>query len=274
VSVQPGIPATHEGVARSHLVAWAEALLGSRRALLIDGRIDAAALRSSLEAERWDAVRWLDAAADDLPVDALRSAGEAGLRVLLAVRGLDRRQGAGVAERLRGIVAGSQVLVQGSMIASIGGEPPAAVELDTGSVHDGAVHRLLLAVNVDEEEASRAAGAVAQLVVDTTFVTQLGRLEAAYWELRRANARLTRKNLGRHDAAAASVVGRLTTELRETSRQLEIEIEVARRNDEYFQGARAKLDEPHHRAAERLYQMLGALPGGRALTRRALSRGR
>jgi hypothetical protein len=274
VSVAPRIPATPEGVARSQLEAWAEALLGSRRVLALDGPIGADALRSTLEAEAWDAVRWLDAPAEDLPVDALRGAGRAGLRVLLAVRGLDRRQGAALAERLGGVVAGAQVLVQGSMIATIGGEPPAAVELDSGSVHDGAVHRLLFAVNVDEEAASRAADTLAQVVVESAFTTQLARLEAAYWELRRANARLTRENLGRHDAAAASVVGRLSTELRETRRQLEIEIEVARRNDEYFQAARAKLDEPHHRAAERLHQMIGVLPGGRALTRRALSRGR
>ena len=69
-------------------------------------------------------------------------------------------------------------------------------------------------------------------------------------------------------------MGPLTTELEEIRRQLAIEIEVARQNDEYFQAARAKLDEPHHRAAERLYQVIAKLPGGGAITRKALSRGR
>ena len=88
-------------------------------------------------------------------------------------------------------------------------------------------------------------------------VDRVAQLETALASLRRANARLARERLGRHDAGAASIVWQLA----ETRRRLDTEVEVARRNDEYFQAARAKLGEPHHRAAERLGGIVRSLRG-------------
>ena len=260
------LPGTPEHVAGRHLETWAAALAGDRRTLALRGP---AALDGVAGHE---ALTWLDAPADALPVDRLRDAAAAGVRVVLAVEGLEREAAAPLAERLGALVAGEQLQVQGTLISGLGGAPaetPAAV----GAGEDRP-RRILLTANVEPEELERAASVQLALALEDVHGAQLERLEAAYWSLRRANARLARENLGRHDAAAASVVGPLTTELEEIRRQLAIEVEVARQNDEYFQAARAKLDEPHHRAAERLYQVLAKLPGGGALTRKALSRGR
>ena len=262
------LPGTAEHAAERHLEAWAAALAGERRTLSLRG---GAALDGVAE---HDAITWLDAPAETLPVERLRDAAAAGVRLVLAVSGLERGAAAALAERLGALVAGEQLHVQGTLISGPDGAPgggglPAAV----GS-GDEPPRRILLTANVEPEELERAASVRLALALEDVHAAQLQRLEAAYWSLRRANARLARENLGRHDAAAASVVGPLTTELEEIRRQLAIEIEVARQNDEYFQAARAKLDEPHHRAAERLYQVIAKLPGGSAITRKALSRGR
>jgi hypothetical protein len=263
VSALPGTP---EHAAERHLEAWAAELAGDRRALSLRG----AASLDGLDGH--DALTWLDAPAKALPVERLRDAAVAGVRLVLAVSGLERGTAAALAERLGALVAGEQLHVQGTVICGPDGAPggvPAAV--GTG---DEPPRRILLTANVEPEELERAASVRLALALEDVHAAQLERLEAAYWSLRRANARLARENLGRHDAAAASVVGPLTTELEEIRRQLAIEVEVARQNDEYFQAARAKLDEPHHRAAERLYQVIAKLPGGGAITRKALSRGR
>ncbi len=248
MSALPGVP---EDVARRHVEAWAGALGGGREPLVV-----------------------LDEPVESLPVERLRAAAEAGRPVVVAVRDVERSAAEALAERIGAQVAGVQLLVHGSLIAGPGQVPAEA----PASVTDGAgadrACRVLLTANVGEDELSRAASAQLMFALESVHGAQLLRLEAAYWSLRRANARLTRENLGRHDAAAASIVGRLSTELKTVKHQLEIEIEVARRNDEYFQAARAKLNEPHHRAAERLFGLLRVVPGGQALSRKALSRGR
>ena len=260
------LPGTAEHAAERHLEAWAAELAGGRRTLDLRG---AAELDGVTD---FEAVTWLDAPAEALPVERLRDAAAAGVRLVLAVSGLERGAAAGLAERLGALVAGEQLHVQGTLISGPGGAPGDAPAAVGGG--EEPPRRILLAANVEPEELERAASVRLALALEDVHAAQLERLEAAYWSLRRANARLARENLGRHDAAAASVVGPLTTELEEIRRQLAIEVEVARQNDEYFQGARAKLDEPHHRAAERLYQVIAKLPGGGAITRKALSRGR
>jgi hypothetical protein len=122
----------------------------------------------------------------------------------------------------------------------------------------------------DHASVAEPAAPVAAPVLSDDDDARVQRLEEAVASLRRANARLMREQLGRHDAAAASLVGQLS----DTRRRLAVEIEVGRRNDEYFQAARSKLLEPHHRAAERLQEIVRSIPGGRALKRRWSARGR
>ena len=260
------LPGTAEHAAERHLEAWAAALAGDRSTLTLRG----AASVDGLDGHA--ALTWLDAPAEALPVERLRDAAAGGVRLVLAVSGLERGAADGLAERLGALVAGEQLHVQGTLISGPDGAPGASPAAVGGS--EEPPRRILLTANVEPEELERAASVRLALALEDVHAAQLERLEAAYWSLRRANARLARENLGRHDAAAASVVGPLTTELEEIRRQLAIEVEVARQNDEYFQAARAKLDEPHHRAAERLYQVIAKLPGGGAITRKALSRGR
>lgn len=86
-------------------------------------------------------------------------------------------------------------------------------------------------------------------------------LEQANRELQRTNVRLARRHLGKHDAAAASVVHRFqrrvedaeaalaakeaeATALRE---QLASAVDAAKQNDLYFQDARRQLSRPEHR---------------------------
>jgi hypothetical protein len=272
---QRGTIRTTDDVTRRHVEAWAAPLIEGRRSLVLEGGADDPDLRAQLaDAERWEAVCWLDAPRTGLPLHLLATAAGAGVRLVLAVRGLDPAAGEGLAERIGGHVVGRQAIVQASLIgdpadAADGGGP--VVSLADGGA---AAHRTLIVANAGSEETEGALDAVAGLLAETVDATHVERLETAYRAMRRANARLVRENLGRHDAAAASVIGRLTTELAEATHRLETEIEVARRNDEYFQAARSKLGEPHHRAAEKLYQMIGRIPAGQALSRRLLSRGR
>jgi hypothetical protein len=260
------LPGTPDHAAERHLEAWAAELAGERRTLSLRGAAELDGL------DGHDVLAWLGAPAEMLPVERLRDAAAAGVRLVLAVSGLERGDAPSLAERLGALVAGEQLHVQGTLISGPDGAPGSSPAAVGGS--EEPPRRILLTANVEPEELERAASVRLALALEDVHAAQLERLEAAYWSLRRANARLARENLGRHDAAAASVVGPLTTELEEIRRQLAIEVEVARQNDEYFQAARAKLDEPHHRAAERLYQAIAKLPGGGAITRKALSRGR
>jgi SAM-dependent methyltransferase len=95
-------------------------------------------------------------------------------------------------------------------------------------------------------------------------------LERANDELWRANGRLARHQLGIHDSAAASVIGRLERRTQEAERRvreleerLALEVEVAKQNDRNFQNVRATLELPRHRAVDALHRRMLRLPGGR-----------
>jgi hypothetical protein len=271
-SLPPAVVRARNDVTRRHVAAWAEPLLSGRQTLVLsEDSDDAVVLAQLADPGQWEAVSWLDAPRSGLPLHLLATAADAGVRLVLGVRGLDPATAKRVAERLGGRVVGRQAMVQASLISGAAeqSDPDVSLAGDTGGAH-----RTLIVANVGEEEAERALDAVAGLHAEPIDAAYIDRLETAYRAMRRANARLTRENLGRHDAAAASVIGRLTTELEKAEYRLGIEIEVARRNDEYFQSARSKLGEPHHRAAERLVQALGRIPAGQAVTRRLLARGR
>ena len=98
------------------------------------------------------------------------------------------------------------------------------------------------------------------------------RLERALTELQRANTLLAREQLGRHDAAAATIVGRLEQqalaareETREWQRRFEYEQALALQHHQWMKALESKLNAPHHRAAEKLYQLVLKFPGMRIL---------
>ena len=99
-------------------------------------------------------------------------------------------------------------------------------------------------------------------------------LEHANAELRRANGRLARRHLGRHDSAAASMVDKLEKRataaegrLAHLERRLDIEVEVAKNNDLMYQHAKATLDSPRYRAVDSVRDKVLAVPGLAALAR-------
>lgn len=99
-------------------------------------------------------------------------------------------------------------------------------------------------------------------------------LRATNAELRRANARLARERLGRHDSAAASVLSRLErrlgdaeAEVKRLEARLETEMEVAARNHAMFERARDQLQAPRYVVMDRIRARLLTIPGLQRLTR-------
>jgi hypothetical protein len=174
-----------------------------------------------------------------------------------------------LADAIGGEVVAAQFLAEGALLEPSGGSaeaPAATVRRDLVGDPDDAVAWLVAAgLPADAALPGAAEGTITFAPAAWAY---LARLERANEELQRANMRLARENLGVHDAAAASVIGRyeaqvteerrrnmeLSAENRRLAEQLEIEIEVARRNDQYFQAARAKLNERHHRVIEGIHR--------------------
>lgn len=188
-----------------------------------------------------------------------------------------------LADQIGGEVVATQHLTEGSLIApdrAPEGAGTVDADVHTGAVADGDdAHSWLLAANVTTPRVSSVPVEVrATLTLAPVHRAYTSRLEQANAKLWRSNNRLARESLGQHDSAAAAIVGRLNAEVREAtlqtraaelrnleaetraarleaeiahlSHRLEIEIEVGRRNDEYFQAARAKLLQPHHRLVD------------------------
>jgi hypothetical protein len=296
-----GIPLPPADVARAHQAAWAAALCGSRRTLTLSGTADAvAALRRALDDQsmRWEAVAWLDgleiASSLDSAVEVLRDAVGQGLLVLVVVpntrlsdpltfaparsRGWDDARS--MADALRARIV-PQYLAEGSLIGPSSSEE---AETLTGRLlaHEGSepddAHAWLLVANAPEDALSAAEASLRMAGARLQF-TQLAALEAANAELRRANARLARERLGKHDSAAASVIGPLEARVRtaeaaaaDLERRLEIEKQVAIQNDELFQQARRQLGSPRYKAVDRLRARLIKIPGMRRLGTAVLRR--
>ena len=275
-------------IARRQRAEWGEAIGDGRRALAIDGSGEDAlqALAAALDGEpQWEAVVWLEGieTTHALPeaVGTLAKAARRGLGVALVVPntrhmdhgrfrnaiGLDEARS--IAERLGGEIVATQHLAEGALLERAGeadGAPAVRIHRDLLADPEDAF-AWLVAAGLPGAGADAVAASVTFAPVHRAFI---GHLERANAELRRANVRLAREKLGVHDAAAAAFVARyerLQRELEATKKQLAIEIEVGRRNDEYFQAARAKLDEPQHRAAEGIYRRLARIPGVKLLTR-------
>lgn len=117
----------------------------------------------------------------------------------------------------------------------------------------------------------RVRAAVGPEVADE-IEARISRLEVAIAALQEANTRLAREHLGRHDAAAATVVGRLEQrtlaaeeQMRNWQQRFEYEQALALQHHQWMKALESKLHAPHHRAAEKLYQLLLRLPGMRLL---------
>src|SRR5687767_6248914 len=99
---------------------------------------------------------------------------------------------------------------------------------------------------------------------------KVARLEQALAALQRANTLLAREQLGHHDAAAATIVGRLEQqalaareETLEWQRRFEYEQALALQHHQWMKALESKLNAPHHRAVEKLYQVVLRIPGMR-----------
>jgi hypothetical protein len=267
-------PRSSADVARAHREAWAAALCAGRRVLALRGGVEGLReLEAALEdaSEPWDAVTWLDDAGeaiDERGRSALAAAAARRWLVVIAVpSALDGGEGWELARDLAAALGEAtllpQWLAEGSLIGA--GEEDVRARLlgERGDVEDAAAW--LVCSGASEEELT-AAGASSRLraVAMPVHRSYVAALERANAELERANARLGRARLGRHDAAAAVAVRRLTAaeqRVAELEQRLEVEIEVARQNDRNFQAVRAHLDAPHHRVAESLSVRLRKVPG-------------
>ena len=280
---------TPEDIARGQRAAWAAGVCEGLSTLTVTGDGDEALARLSSRLGDgdvpWQAVAWPDglaaAASLDRVAEVLGHAVSHGLRVAVAVpntRMLPTREARGslgadearrLADAIDGEIVAAQFLADGALIRSTG-RPTEALDARVrhdlvGDPEDAVAWLLAAGVPGDAVGAGLAEATITFAPARWAYLT---RLERANEELQLANTRLARKSLGVHDAAAASVIGRIDAELREEQarnqqlageneylkKQLEIEVEVARRNDEYFQAARAKLNQRHHRLVEAVHR--------------------
>lgn len=203
-------------------------------------------------------VLWLgaDPAAPDAD-GVLRLLGAAvaeGLPAIVEVPGADAAPALTVAGALPGGVVLERRSVEAAVLAPA--EDPAAPALPAGT---GVVAGRLVCCGL-APDAVREACARAEATAGEVRDAHLQALEEAVEDLRRANVRLAREHLGRHDSAAASVVHRLQS-------RYEQEREIALENDRLFQEARGRLNTPHHRAADKIALWLKGIPGGSLVSR-------
>jgi hypothetical protein len=246
-----------------HRVTWAAAVVG-------EGVLDLEAVDDpSAALDEAPAAVWLDGYSPAAR-DALVRAAERGAQLVVAVPA-STDTGEDLARALPGATVVPQVPAGGSLI---GAAQAGEVRLNEPGAREYAVW-LLVCANVDVEEASARLGVAA----GAQLAAQLARLSEAVEALREANVRLAREHLGRHDAAAGAVIGRAERHAqhwREQAEQwrarFEFEQELAIRHHEWFEAARNRLEEPHHRAAERVVAFARRIPGLRWLVKRLRGR--
>lgn len=245
------VPATIHDLMYEHRLRWAAALLGEDAVDLQAAADPAAALDGS------EAAVWLDGYTPEAR-DALVQAAERGARLVVAVRaGTDHAEA--LARALPGATVVPQAAAGGSLI---GDATTATVDVSEPASRDRASW-LLVCANVNPE----AAAARLDVAVGTELATQFDRLDQALEALREANVRLAREKLGRHDAAAGAVTGRAEREAEHFRERFEFEQELASRHHDWFKAAEARLQQPHHRAADRIVNALRRIPGIRLIVR-------
>ena len=221
------------------------------------------------------AITWIEGIpAAGLPAGALallRTAASSGLLVVVVLPagrrgkedGFDFEEASRIAAQVDGVLL-AQYLAEGSLISAADELPerlPARV--DAGALADRADARAwLVLANAEPEARDGVADGAFALSLAPVHGAYLERLEQANAGLRRANARLARANLGRHDSSAASFawqlkqakdrISELNQELEQMQERLAMEVEIGIRNDQYFQTARAQLQTRPHQIAMRV----------------------
>jgi hypothetical protein len=287
--VSEAMPPAVAELAAEHRRVWAASACANLSTLDLDATDDPVRTleRAFNEDADWEAVTWLEGldgvGGIDVVGEALGQAVSRGLRVIVAVpntrlrMGLDasgspplgRDEAIALAKQL-GAELVEQRLAEGSLIGT-GDEQLAGHVLAQASAEPDDADAWLVCAGFDTAEA----GSDARLRLSARPVHRayLAALERANEELRLANVRLGRDQIGRHDAAAASVVGRMDTRMRELEQEvkrltdrLELEKEVAFQNDRLFQAARAQLAAPRYRAVDAARARVLRIPGARRLT--------
>jgi hypothetical protein len=240
-----------------HRLAWATAVLG-------DDAVDLGAAddpRAALAPAA--AALWLDGY-EPSTLDDLRAAARRGTRLVVAVPARSE-----AAEQLASAFDHATVIPQLPAFASlIGTVATATVNVDAAGSPDRAAW-LLVTANLDAAPSTQL-----EVAVDGQLAQQLERLDEALAALQEANVRLAREHLGRHDAAAGSIVSRLErrAQLAEQDAEhwkgrFEFEQELAMRHHEWFIDAKERMNQPQYRAADRIVHALRRIPGARLLVR-------
>jgi hypothetical protein len=164
--------------------------------------------------------------------------------------------GTGDGEDLARAVPGATVVPQAVAGGSlIGDAARATVQVSERAARENASW-LLVCANVDPGDASARVG----VTVSARLGTQFARLREALEALRDTNLRLAREKLGRHDAAAGAVIGRAEREADYLRGRFEFEQQLAIKHHDWFKAAEARLEQPHYRAADRIFNLLRRIP--------------
>lgn len=253
------------GLARAHREAWASALCAGRPTLALDAEADPVLALASGSSDA-TAVTWLDGpSTPDAVADPLQAVVERGHVVVVTV---PRELGLGAAERLATAIGAEivpQYLAEGSLIGTDWEDAASTSE----GAHIEDAHAWLLVAN-----ASRNGQIRGSLQLAAARDSELAALRTANAELRRANARLARRQLGRHDSSAASVIGPLEQRVlaaeahaENLEELLETEKEMSGRNHAMYLGVRKQLDAPRYKAVDKVRDALTWIPGLQRLTR-------
>jgi 2-polyprenyl-3-methyl-5-hydroxy-6-metoxy-1,4-benzoquinol methylase len=163
-----------------------------------------------------------------------------------------------------------QFAAEGSLIVPAGGRPEAVAarlvgEGDRDETAWAGHWIVAVGFGVAAVEAASARVALALASPQHAYMRDL---ERANLELRRANARLARKHLGVHDAAAASIVAGLSERMETEKRRavhFEAEAEkweqIADSNDWARKQLEQRLAEPRYAAMDRTRDMILRIPG-------------
>lgn len=228
-----------------HRARWAAAVLG-------DGAVDLRAADDPVAAlADATAAVWLDGYVPAAR-EALVTAARRGARLIVAVpAGSD--DGDDLPRALPESTVVPQAVASGSLIGS---GSDARVDVHEAASPERASW-LLVCANVEPE----ATDVRLDVAVSAELATRLGRLEEALEALREANVRLAREKVGRYDAAAGAITGRAEREAAYLKERFEFEQQLAQRHHDWFKAAEARLEQPHHRFADRVYNALRRVPG-------------
>lgn len=237
---------------REHRAAWAAAACGDDAIDLSFESDPVAALRDAR------AAIWLEGY-EPAARGALADAADRGAKLVVVLPAAGG-EAAGLATAIGGTIV-PQALLGGSLIGEVA---ELRVEVD-----DAPPIWQLVCANVDVAATARATGAAG-----TALSAHVARLEQALEALQEANVRLAREQLGRHDAAAGTVVGRLEqralaaeAEAREWQRRFEFEQQLAMTHHEWYMALHNRLQSRRYLLVDRVHGFVMRIPGVKLLLR-------